>query len=49
MRPEQELVKIAQHYSEEAVSLYGKSRAGLLLYRALVILFGILFIGLIIS
>ena len=48
MRPEQEFVKTAQHYSEEAVSLYGKSRAGLLLYRALVIFFGMLFIGLII-
>ena len=47
MKPDQEFVETAQHFSEEAVSLYGKSRTGLLLYRVIVILSGLFFIGLI--
>ena len=47
MKPDQEFVETAQHFSEEAVSLYGKSRTGLLLYRVIVILSGPFFIGLI--
>ena len=47
MKPDQEFVETAQQFSEEAVSLYGKSRTGLLLYRVIVILSGLFFIGLI--